>query len=256
MPPADPTGAIPDIWDTLRAFGAELRGALADDLVGVYVYGSIAYGAFRPGVSDVDVAVVHRAQLTQPQRQRLEGLHRWLPRRHPSAGRLDVSYAPLRLIGAYGDATLAGFRDGRFRPYGGGDVNPLMWHTLHTRGIAVIGPPPTQVVPPVSREALAANMRQNLTFLARRMPRYTLGGTEHLVFGVLTLCRVLYTLHTQEVASKEAAAVWAQGHVDPRWRPLVERALSRYRTGDLAGRDWLLTRQARAFVADASKAAR
>ncbi len=92
-------------------------------------------------------------------------------------------------------------------------------------------------------------MGRNLDFLSRRMPRYVVGGTEHQVFGVLTLCRVLYTLHTQEVASKATAAAWAMERVDPRWRPLIGRASQRYESHDFADRDWLLTRRAMAFAA-------
>jgi hypothetical protein len=105
-------------------------------------------------------------------------------------------------------------------------------------------------------EVLTENMRRNLAFLVGGMPPYTLSGTEAQVFGVLTLCRVLYTLRTGAVASKEAAAAWALGHVDARWHPLIERVLRRYQPGDLGGRDWLLTRQVRAFAAYVSATAR
>jgi len=55
------------------------------------------------------------------------------------------------------------------------------------------------------------------------MPFYVLGGTTNTVFGVLTLCRVLYTLRTGEIASKHMAARWALGHVATCWRPLSQR---------------------------------
>lgn len=68
------------------------------------------------------------------------------------------------------------------------------------------------------------------------------------MFGILTLCRILYTVYTQEIASKAAAAEWALELVDPRWHALVERVLQRYERHDLAGRDWLLARRAMAFA--------
>ncbi len=45
-------------------------------------------------------------------------------------------------------------------------------------------------------------------------------------FVVLTLCRLLYTLERAAVASKPAAACWAQEALDDRWSPLIDRALA------------------------------
>ncbi|MCW5851346.1 MAG: DUF4111 domain-containing protein [Anaerolineae bacterium] len=36
--------------------------------------------------------------------------------------------------------------------------------------------------------------------------------------------RILYTLHHAAVVSKRAAAAWAQTALEPRWRPLIQRA--------------------------------
>ena len=43
---------------------------------------------------------------------------------------------------------------------------------------------------------------------------------------VLTLCRMLYTLQAGAVASKPAAARWAQAALGEPWAPLIERALA------------------------------
>ena len=40
---------------------------------------------------------------------------------------------------------------------------------------------------------------------------------------VVTVCRILYTLATAEVASKAGALEWAQRTLDPRWRTLLGR---------------------------------
>lgn len=43
-------------------------------------------------------------------------------------------------------------------------------------------------------------------------------------YVVLTLCRMLYTLHTGSVTTKPRAARWALATLDERWGPLIERA--------------------------------
>ena len=242
------TGIVTD-GGAMDAYVAGLQGVFADGLVGVYLYGSVAWGAYDPAVSDVDVAVVHRSDLTSGQRRSLAGLHQDFGRRHPAASGLDVSFVPLRLVGTYGEDTLPFYREGRFHQHGGGDVNMVMWHTLNERGIVVWGPPPADLVPSVDGEKLAENVWRNLAFLSRRMPAYVGSGTEDQVFGVLCLCRSLHTLRTREIADKASAARWALGEVEPRWRPLVARALTRYENGDLSGSDPLLEEEAEAFAA-------
>ena len=86
------------------------------------------------------------------------------------------------------------------------------------------------------------------------MPVYVCGGTTPTVFGVLTLCRVLYTLRTGEIASKRAAGVWALGHVAAQWRPLLRRSLTRY--GQRNGVDLVLAVGAIPFTAYVARMAR
>ncbi|MDO9349571.1 MAG: DUF4111 domain-containing protein, partial [Anaerolineales bacterium] len=43
-------------------------------------------------------------------------------------------------------------------------------------------------------------------------------------YTVLSLCRILYTLHHGDVASKPVAAKWVQETLDERWTPLIDRA--------------------------------
>ena len=51
------------------------------------------------------------------------------------------------------------------------------------------------------------------------------------------------------MADKASAARWALGEVEPRWRPLVARALTRSGIRDLSGSDPLLEVEAEAFAA-------
>lgn len=129
-----------------------------------------------------------------------------------------------------------------------------MWHTLRRRGVSVRGPLAADVVPLVTDKELAENMRRNLDFLRRQMPLYVTMGTEETVFGVLSLCRILYTLRTGEIVGKVAAAYWALNELASRWQPLIERAVKRYETNDLSGRE-LPLEGAEAFAAYACTAA-
>ena len=170
--------------ETLDAYVRGLRGVFGDGLAGHYLYGSVACGAYDPAVSDVDVAVLHRSGLSGERRRVLARLHEHFGSRYAASARFDVSFVPLRLVGTYGENNLPYYRAGCFCPIGGGDVNPVMWHTLRTG----------------------------------------------------------------EISGKASAARWALGEVDLRWRPLIERALTRYEGDDLSGSDPLLEKEAEAFA--------
>jgi hypothetical protein len=52
-----------------------------------------------------------------------------------------------------------------------------------------------------------------------------LRSRDYQAFAVLTMCRALYTLSQGAVVSKPEAAAWACQTLDPKWRPVIERAL-------------------------------
>ena len=49
---------------------------------------------------------------------------------------------------------------------------------------------------------------------------------DYQAFAVLTMCRALYTLSEGSVVSKPEAAAWVCQTLDPKWRPVIERALA------------------------------
>jgi len=55
--------------DYLRELVLRLRAVLGSDLVGVYVGGSYALGAYEPGRSDADVAAVVRSRARRESKQ-------------------------------------------------------------------------------------------------------------------------------------------------------------------------------------------
>jgi predicted nucleotidyltransferase len=62
-----------------------LQDIVADDLVGVYLHGSLALGCFNPALSDLDLLVVTKQALTSDQRQALGPV---LSR----SGRVEISF--------------------------------------------------------------------------------------------------------------------------------------------------------------------
>src|ERR1700730_3039340 len=66
---------------------------------GIYLYGSIALGAFEELESDIDIIALTRAEWTASELAQLNALHTHLLEAHQIAGRLEVLYIPLRDLG-------------------------------------------------------------------------------------------------------------------------------------------------------------
>jgi len=151
----------------------------------------------------------------------------------------DLSRSPLEVT------PQAGHVSGRFgvaQP--GFDINPVTWHTLAHRGIAVRGPEPGSLNIRADAAELQSWTLANLNDYwrrwvnrARRPGAATLGtlprpgaATPHTrrftAWGVLGAPRLHYTLRTGEIASKEDAGRYALETFAPEWRPLIGEALA------------------------------
>jgi hypothetical protein len=198
----------------------DVRDVVGEDLVGVYLHGSLALGCFNPALSDIDVLVVTKRALTPGQRQ---ALGRVLCR----SGRVEISFLaapslhPWRHPAPY-DLHFTG-SDGNM--LGPGEDHDLAAHVTVTRhaGVALLGPPPADVFPEVPWEDYEDSLRRDLAWSRDR-------ATE--LYGVLGPARIWATLSTAEIHSKESGAAWALERSPADFRPLLERALEMYRTGD------------------------
>lgn len=101
-------------------------------------------------------------------------------------------------------------------------------HTLREHGVVVAGPAPSDLLPPVDAPALrkAAVAVVQPWIEQRSQPDWLRWMRTEWAFVVLTLCRLLYTLETGDVASKPQAGRWARQVLDARYRPLIDGALA------------------------------
>jgi hypothetical protein len=123
-------------------------------IVGFYVVGSVALGAFRPGQSDIDFVAVAEGDLDRADMRRLRAVHAATALRSavPSVARGKMM-APGVCNGVYvraADLTrpvstivpLASHVGREFHVGTGFDVNPVQWATLSQRGVTVRGVEP------------------------------------------------------------------------------------------------------------------
>ncbi|HEX6800699.1 MAG TPA: aminoglycoside adenylyltransferase domain-containing protein [Ktedonobacterales bacterium] len=215
----------------LRALLAGVRAALGDQLVGIYLEGSLALGAFDPASSDVDFVVATRDDLPPGAVERLRVMHNTLEASGlPYAQRLEGAYIPCAALRRYDPAharhpTIGTVWDFQIAPF---DENWILKYSiLHEQGIAVWGPPPAALIEPVSPDELRRAVRSQLrdVWAPRATDCAWLREREYQAFSILTLCRALHTLRHGTLASKPRAATWASAEY-PQWQPPIAWALA------------------------------
>jgi predicted nucleotidyltransferase len=204
--------------------------ALGDQVVGVYLFGSLASGDFDAGISDLDLLVAVTGAPDDAAVARLDAAHDRCLLAHPDfAGRLDILYAPAALLAGtvpleqapplYSVSPGEGASLRRVVPTVEWSIN---WHLAREARATLWGAPVEVVVrgmPPGQVEAVnVAHVRRWQDGLSQMRTR------KGKAYAVLTLCRLLFALETGRQPSKRAAAAWAA----ERWPdlgPTIQAAL-------------------------------
>ncbi len=219
--------ADPALAQTLRAFAEGLRGALGDNLVAVYVTGSLLMGDFAPASSDVDFLVVTSAPPRTGEAERLAALHAELARRWSWGGRLEGGYAARAALRPWGiEGAIAAIEPGEaLRTSVPSDYSADNMAALRAYSLTLHGPPAEQVLPPVDRATLDAALREYLAELVERPDATARPETGELASWALNIARCLFGLREGRPCTKSEAAVWLSGEA-PALAPLLSAALA------------------------------
>lgn len=215
---------MPEVDEYLTALAHTCRDLLGDELVGVYAAGSLALDGYRPGRSDIDVAVVVRSALADQAKQALvHGLrHEILP--CPARGlelvvyRADVAGAGSVEPGFEVELNTGARMDFRatFDPADRPAVDGAFWYAidrgiLADHGRAVVGPPAATVFTSPTEWDLARLLAESLRW---HLDSPAAASDD----AVLNACRALCRVRTGRWLAKPVAggAVRSQpGSLDP-----------------------------------------
>ena len=229
-----PDHPYPALRDVLHVFVDEIAAELGENLVGIYLVGSIASGDFDAD-SDVDFLVVTNRELTETDMKRLQAIQVKVhamdsyPAKHLEGS--HISIADLNDSSIVGHKNLYYFDNGSTTYEESTHDN--QWHVrwiLKERGITLIGQKPETILHVIPQNELLNEiktaMRQvkGLFEVEINRPLSFFNSRFGQSFTVLTYCRMLHTLHTGTVQSKQAGAKWAKEFIDPRWVNLIDRA--------------------------------
>jgi streptomycin 3"-adenylyltransferase len=204
---------------------AALRAGLADQLVGIYLYGSAVVGGFDEGVSDVDLIAVTAVDANRLDLEDLRRVHDDVVRRNPEwEDRIEVVYV--------GESTLHSFRKGgpvalispgeSLHLTEGAELWIQNWYLARSTSVALDGPSRESVFPTVSLDEFVSAVALYAAEVKGRDLKSMAAGSR--AYTVLTMCRALATVSTQRPCSKQGGALWVRRR-HPQWDSLIEAAL-------------------------------
>jgi predicted nucleotidyltransferase len=150
------------VREQLDKLTRDLREALADELVGVYLHGSLVLGCFNPQRSDIDVIGVTRRAITSEERNALGVLmlrssgQKERPRQAPyplemtllTEEQLRPWRYPTPFDFHYGESQRRRFTAGEFNPLWAEDYDLAAHVTvLREAGVTLLGPPVREAFP-------------------------------------------------------------------------------------------------------------
>lgn len=214
----------------LESLVAGTVDVLKEHIVGAYLHGSAVLGGLRRR-SDIDVIVVATRPTTPNEKRSLVDLLLTLSRQ-PRPIELDIvvesEIRPWRYPPTFdfhfSDLLREEFEAGNLEPWPTRtkpDLASIVTMAL-LGGSSLLGPLPSEVFDPVPRQDyIRAILRDTET-----VDEYLVGDTRNVV---LTLPRIWSAIATDEVHSKDSAALWALPRLPEEHRPVLLRALAIYR---------------------------
>jgi predicted nucleotidyltransferase len=222
-----------DVSDLLADIQARLTRLLSGNLVGIYVFGSVASDGYDPGVSDVDLLVVTARPLAAADYVRLQQMHDAVAAgRDQWKDRIEVAYLPRQALRTFKERTseMGIVSPGEpFHVVTAGRDWLMNWYDVREHGVVLAGPDPKTLIDPITRSELKACIRDYVRLFPERVRDNFHQGSD--AYAVLTMCRSLHTNVVGKTPTKRVAAEWAASTY-PEWSNLISQAQEWRMAGD------------------------
>jgi streptomycin 3"-adenylyltransferase len=226
-----------NVRSQVDGFVASLKDTLEDNLVGVYLHGSLALGCFNPDRSDIDVLVITKQPMTVETKRRIAEI---LLERSANPAPIEISFLTEAQTNPWQYPTPFDFHYGEdWREKASTELSTDAWKKwndeirtdedlaahitilLHN-GIVLHGKPIEEVFPPVPEEHYIDSIGKDFEWGKERIERYP-------VNFILNAFRVCAFLDEGRICSKDEAGAWALPALDGEFKRLAECALETYR---------------------------
>jgi predicted nucleotidyltransferase len=216
-----------DIKFLLDQLLIEMQLALGAKLRGLYLYGSLVWGDFDFGVSDIDLLAVTSDDMAEYDFANLKSMHAKFAKSYPDwDNQIEVQYASLSGLMSFREKSskMANISPGEpFHVIDAGIDWLTNWYFVQDYGLTLFGPDPATFIPVISKDEFIKAVYDHALFWIEHI-KQTKDLAPYQSYAVLTLCRALYTSAHGKQVSKKVAADWAITQM-PQWADFISRAM-------------------------------
>lgn len=206
----------------------KIKQMLGDNMIGIYLFGSLVLGDFNENFSDIDLMIVLKRDINKGEFEKIKDLQKYISEKYPkfNADRLEMIFVSMDTINNYlsKKTYLTAIAPG----------NPLetivckpefliYFYIVRNYGETVLGTPKEEVFSEISITDFV-NMSNRVALQNIPYWKESCKQTLHEQFySVITLCRALYIKEIGIYPSKSQAKNWAKNKY-PNFKDIVEYA--------------------------------
>lgn len=204
----------------------KIEKLLGDNIVGIYLFGSLVLGDFDENFSDIDLMIVLKKGINKDEFEKIKDLQKYISEKYPRFGTdgVEMIFVSTETIKNYLDKEtfLTAIAPG----------NPLetivcepefliYFYIVRNYGKTILGTPKEEVFPIISKNDFVNTSNK---VALENIPRWKEACKKTLheqFYSVITLCRALYIKENKTYPSKLEAENWAKNKY-PDFKDMVE----------------------------------
>jgi len=221
-----------DVNNILESFTKGNIIIFKDNLIGIYLTGSLSYQAFDYRSSDIDITVILQNPISTKELNAIRRFHLQLEEKYYKwASRLECTYTPVEMLSSILPPTTP-------RPWYWGGEHKLYaealygneWiinnYLLYNHAIPLVGPDFKELTNPIDMEevqkACIRDLFKEWEPLKTNPDWFTDSHNE--TYLILNLCRIFYTVMCKSAGSKKTAALWVKNKYSESWGEMINAA--------------------------------
>jgi predicted nucleotidyltransferase len=220
----------------------ELMNLLQDNLVGIYVYGSIAFRCYNENKSDIDLVVVIDKQVNYEIKVKIVKIVQNLePKGPPKGFKLNLMLRRNTEHFVYPTPYEMYYSKQNYKDF---ILNPekvcgdtpkfdynlaIDFTIIYNYGVVIYGEPVRYVFDDVNSDYFVQNIEYVVEQATNRIKTKP-------VSTILNLCRALAYLEDGLILSKDQGGMWALKSIDRNYWPLIKFTLQEYRSDEVANK--------------------
>lgn len=205
---------------------------LKENLVGIYLHGSLVMGCFNPYTSDIDFLVIVKEKPDFNQLREVVEVLIKLSEDGPKKG-FEMSVLleddvknfkyPTHFILHYSEVYKDRYINQLDYICGGFEDPDLAAHImiLRDRGVCLAGKPIDEVFQAVPEKYYIESIYNDISSSKEKI-------INNPTYYILNLCRFLYYLHDGKICSKKEGGEWAYNNLPAQYRDIIQAALNAY----------------------------